>query len=148
MQYFVRSTPRPGLVEWPAVRSIGEPLERPSIASESNRCGRTTRVRFNSHFGLTGDVLADYLGPLPSESGGWHRFVFLVYRQPGRIEPATLPRAGPCDWAARARFSAKRFAQLHRLERPRAINYFVTRFDSSVPGAIERCLARRKARRS
>ena len=97
-------------------------------------------------FHLTGDVLADYLGPLPSKTGGLHRFIYLVYRQPERIEPGTLPRAGPCDWASRARFNAKRFAQLHRLDRPRAINYFVTRFDSSVPSVIERCLAQRKTR--
>lgn len=70
--------------------------------------------------------------------------MFLVFRQAERIRPEALPRAGSCDWAARARFSAKRFAQLHRLGRPRAINYFVTRFDSSVPGAIERCLAKRR----
>lgn len=91
-----------------------------------------------------GDVLADYLGPLPSQGGGQHRFVFQVFRQTERIRPEALPRARQCDWAARARFSARRFAELHGLGRPKAINYFVTNYDSSVPGAIERCVAQRR----
>ena len=95
----------------------------------------------------TGDVLAEYLGPLPSHKGGQHRFIFLAHKQPDGsiINTRGLPHAEPCDWASRARFSARKFAQLHRLGEPTAINYFTTEFDSSVPLAIERCLLRRQS---
>ncbi|XP_046443939.1 OV-16 antigen-like [Daphnia pulex] len=94
-----------------------------------------------------GDVLAEYLGPLPSHKGGQHRFIFLAHKQPDGsiINTRGLPHAEPCDWASRARFSARKFAQLHRLGQPTAINYFTTEFDSSVPLAIERCLLRRQS---
>lgn len=99
--------------------------------------------------GPIGQVLAEYLGPLPSarDGGKAHRFVFLVYRQTDVIDPAgRFPRAEPCDWSSRARFSASRFAQLHRLGLPVAVNYFLTRFDPSVPLSIEQCLLRRQSR--
>ncbi|XP_057378022.1 OV-16 antigen-like [Daphnia carinata] len=94
-----------------------------------------------------GDVLAEYLGPLPSHKGGQHRFIFLAHKQPNGsiINTAALPHAESCDWAARARFSARKFAKIHRLGEPMAINYFTTEFDSSVPLAIEQCLLRRQS---
>ncbi|XP_045034181.1 OV-16 antigen-like [Daphnia magna] len=94
-----------------------------------------------------GDVLAEYLGPLPSHNGGQHRFIFLAHKQPDGsiINTSRLPHAESCDWASRARFSARKFAQLHRLGEPMAINYFTTEFDSSVPLTIEQCLLRRQS---
>ena len=97
----------------------------------------------------TGDVLAEYLGPLPSQQQqGEHRFIFLAYRQPDEpidVERVGLPHAEPCDWAVRARFSSSRFAQLYDLGRPVAVNYFVTQYDASVPQTIERCLIQRQS---
>lgn len=94
-----------------------------------------------------GDVLAEYLGPLPSQRAGQHRFIFLAHRQADGsiIDTAALPHAETCDWAARARFSSRKFAQLHQLGDPLAINYFTTQFDSSVPLVIEQCLVRRQS---
>ena len=99
------------------------------------------------HWFLLGDVLAEYLGPLPSHKGGQHRFIFLAHKQPSGsiINTAALPHAESCDWGSRARFSARKFAKIHRLGEPMAINYFTTQFDASVPLTIERCLLRRQS---
>jgi phosphatidylethanolamine-binding protein len=88
-----------------------------------------------------GNFLADYVGPLPSQGAGPHRFIFLVYRQlDGLIDTSRMPRASRCDWLPRARFSVRKFAQLHGLNQPTAVNFFLTQFDASVPQTISQCL--------
>jgi len=89
-----------------------------------------------------GDYLAEYLGPLPSVKGGRHRIIFLAYRQEEPIDVGALPHAGRCDWVHRARFDARKFARLHRLGSPVAINHFITEYDTSVNDVIENCFSR------
>ena len=69
------------------------------------------------------------------------RSIFLVYRQlDGLIDTSRMPRASRCDWMPRARFSVRKFAQLHGLNQPTAVNFFLTQFDASVPQTISQCL--------
>jgi len=93
------------------------------------------------HSIILGDYLAEYLGPLPSAKGRPHRIIFLAYRQHERIDVSGLPHAGPCDWVHRARFDANKFAKLHRLGSPVAINYFLTEYDPSVNDVIQNCFS-------
>lgn len=82
-----------------------------------------------------GDTLTDYLGSAPPNGSGLHRYVFLVFKQPGKLtftETYKSNRDG-----RRGRFSTKKFAAKYRLGQPIAGNFYQAKWDESVP-AISR----------
>ncbi|OXA41294.1 protein D2 [Folsomia candida] len=76
-----------------------------------------------------GTVLAVYSRPRPEEGSGLHRYVFLVYEQPGGgmiSFSETLIPSGPS--LARRNFDYRQFAKKYRLGEPFAANYFQSFF--------------------
>lgn len=70
----------------------------------------------------TSDKVATYQSPLPPPGTGYHRYVWLLYKQNGRIEPETL------DWLKydRSNFPLEDFIANNNLTVPTAGNYFQT----------------------
>uniref|UniRef100_A0ABD2WLP7 Phosphatidylethanolamine-binding protein n=1 Tax=Trichogramma kaykai TaxID=54128 RepID=A0ABD2WLP7_9HYME len=79
-----------------------------------------------------GDVLSAYIGSGPPPDTGLHRYVFLVYKQPGKLdfdEKRLTNRSGD----GRNNFSIKKFAQKYNLGNPIAGNMYQAAFDDYVP---------------
>lgn len=80
----------------------------------------------------TGEVIAEYLGSKPPQDTEYHRYVFLVYQQPGIIDYSREPRSPTGSEANRYYFSTPRFAKQYMLGHPVAGNFFVAQWDQSV----------------
>ncbi|XP_044003175.1 phosphatidylethanolamine-binding protein homolog F40A3.3-like isoform X2 [Aphidius gifuensis] len=79
-----------------------------------------------------GDVLSDYVGSGPPKDTGLHRYVFLLYKQPGKLifnETRLTNRSGD----GRAKFSIKSFAEKYKLGDPIAGNMYQAEWDDYVP---------------
>ncbi|KAK5646319.1 hypothetical protein RI129_004783 [Pyrocoelia pectoralis] len=75
-----------------------------------------------------GDLLSEYIGPSPPQGTGFHRYVFLVYQQPGEItfnEPKLTTKSG----SARGKFSIRKFAEKYNLGEPMAGNFYQAKQD-------------------
>lgn len=79
-----------------------------------------------------GKALAEYVGSGPPKDTGLHRYVFLVYKQPGNVEfdEHVIPKT---DGKSRGKFSTKQFVTKHKLNNPIAGNFYVAQYDDSVP---------------
>jgi len=80
-----------------------------------------------------GDVLAMYIGSGPPEGTGLHRYVYLVYKQPGKITDAEHGKLTDRSMDNRGKWSAAKFAQKHKLGEPIAGNLYQAEFDDYVP---------------
>ncbi|CAG9857778.1 unnamed protein product [Phyllotreta striolata] len=79
-----------------------------------------------------GEVLSEYVGSGPPKGTGLHRYVFLVYKQPDRIqfdEKKLTNRSGD----GRGKFSIRKFAVKYNLGQPVAGNLYQAEFDDYVP---------------
>lgn len=79
-----------------------------------------------------GDVLSAFVGSGPPKNTGLHRYTFLIYKQPGKIE-FDEPRLTSRSPEGRANFSAKKFAAKYKLGDPVAGNFFLAQYDDYVP---------------
>lgn len=75
-----------------------------------------------------GEVLSDYVGSAPPKGSGLHRYVFLVYKQPGKLE-FDEPRIPNTSGKNRAKFSISNFAKKHNLGNPVAGNFYQAEWD-------------------
>ncbi|PNF18633.1 Phosphatidylethanolamine-binding protein 1 [Cryptotermes secundus] len=83
-----------------------------------------------------GETLSEYVGSGPPKGTGLHRYVFLVYLQPGKItydEPRLTNRSGD----NRGKFSIRNFAKKHNLGNPIAGNFYQAQWDDYVPKLYE-----------
>ncbi|XP_018363347.1 PREDICTED: protein D2-like isoform X2 [Trachymyrmex cornetzi] len=79
-----------------------------------------------------GDVLSEYVGSGPPKDSGLHRYVFLLYQQPGKLtfdEKRLTNRSGN----NRAKFSISKFAEKYKLGDPIAGNMYQAEYDDYVP---------------
>lgn len=79
-----------------------------------------------------GQVLSEYIGSGPPKGTGLHRYVFLVYKQPGKIEfkeTKLTNRSGD----GRGKFSIRKFAVKYSLGQPIAGNFYQAEWDDYVP---------------
>lgn len=79
----------------------------------------------------TGDVMAEYVGSGPPKGSGLHRYVFLLYKQNGRLE-FDEPRTTSTSRAHRLSFSIRKFAEKYSLGQPIAGNFYVAQWDPYV----------------
>lgn len=79
-----------------------------------------------------GEVLSDYVGSGPPEGTGLHRYVFLVYKQNGKLtfDEPKLPNNSADN---RGCFSIKKFANKYNLGTPVAGNFYQAAYDDYVP---------------
>ncbi|XP_068156871.1 protein D3-like [Drosophila tropicalis] len=78
-----------------------------------------------------GQVLAEYVGSGPPKGSGLHRYIFLLYQQGGKIHDSLY--IGKTIREGRLNFSARKFAEKHRLGAPIAANFYVAQYDDYVP---------------
>lgn len=79
-----------------------------------------------------GEVLSAYIGSGPPPKTGLHRYVFLVYKQSGKLEfdEKRLPNNSGDD---RGGFKIAAFAKKYNLGDPVAGNFYQAEFDDYVP---------------
>ncbi|CAH1641270.1 unnamed protein product [Spodoptera littoralis] len=80
-----------------------------------------------------GETLVEYVGAGPPNGTGLHRYVFLVYEQPGLMEFKGAPVSSNRTSANRLSFSAADFAKKFNLEHPIAGDFFQAEYDDYVP---------------
>lgn len=82
-----------------------------------------------------GDVLSQYVGSGPPPGTGLHRYVFILYKQPGRIAPDER-RLTNRSAEHRGGFKARAFAAKYHLT-PAAVAFFQAEYDDYVPKLYE-----------
>ncbi|CAD6188089.1 unnamed protein product [Caenorhabditis auriculariae] len=80
-----------------------------------------------------GDVLSEYVGAGPPEKTGLHRYVFLVYKQSGRVEDKDHGHLTNTSADNRGGFRAANFAKKHGLGSPVFGNLYQAEYDDYVP---------------
>ncbi|XP_026333199.1 protein D2-like isoform X2 [Hyposmocoma kahamanoa] len=80
----------------------------------------------------TGETLSAYIGSGPPEGTGLHRYVFLVYKQPGKLS-FDEPRLTNTSGDNRGGFSIAKFAAKYNLGDPVAGNFYQAQWDDYVP---------------
>ncbi|XP_045774570.1 protein D3-like [Maniola jurtina] len=79
-----------------------------------------------------GETIAEYVGAAPGLGSGFHRYVFLLYRQPTRLV-FDEPRLSNRSAANRTLFSITDFAKKYNLGNPVAGNFLMAEYDKYVP---------------
>ncbi len=79
-----------------------------------------------------GETLAAYRGSGPSLGSGFHRYVFLVYKQPGILAHTETP-VGNRSREGRVNFKIRDFAKKYNLGEPIAANFYEAQYDDYVP---------------
>ncbi|KAM3959483.1 protein D3-like isoform 2-T5 [Aphomia sociella] len=79
-----------------------------------------------------GDTLSAYVGSGPPPDTGLHRYVYLVYKQPSKLE-FDEPRLPNTSGENRANFSIAKFAKKYNLGDPIAGNFYQAQYDDYVP---------------
>lgn len=85
-----------------------------------------------------GDELSGYISSAPPQGTGLHRYVYLVYKQPGKIEDKEHGHLPSTSGAKRANFKAAAFAKKHNLGDPIAGNLYQAQYDDYVPKVYEK----------
>uniref|UniRef100_A0A8R1TMR9 16kDa-like protein n=1 Tax=Onchocerca volvulus TaxID=6282 RepID=A0A8R1TMR9_ONCVO len=80
-----------------------------------------------------GEVLAEYVGAGAPKGTGFHRYVFLVYKQPGVIVDPEEGHVTSRSRKKRRYFRIGKFATKHNLGNPIAGNFFMAQYDDHVP---------------
>ena len=72
------------------------------------------------------------MGAGPPQGTGLHRYVFLIYGQPRKLE-FTEPKLTNRSGANRGKFSIRKLAEKYGLGEPIAGNFFQAEWDDYVP---------------
>ncbi|XP_061394521.1 protein D2-like [Musca vetustissima] len=79
-----------------------------------------------------GEVLSAYVGSGPPKDTGLHRYVFLLFKQPKKLE-FDEKRFSNTEAAGREKFSTKKFIAKYNLGAPLAGNFYQAQYDDYVP---------------
>lgn len=79
-----------------------------------------------------GEVLTEYVGSGAPKDTGLHRYTFLLFKQPKKLE-FDEKHLSKTQGAGRENFSTKKFMAKYKLGAPLAGNFFQAQFDDSVP---------------
>lgn len=79
-----------------------------------------------------GEVMSDYVGSGPPPKTGLHRYVFVMYKQPGLLT-CSEPKLTNTSGDHRANFSIRNFAQKYGLGDPVAGNFYQAEYDDYCP---------------
>lgn len=81
-----------------------------------------------------GESLVDYTGARPLHGSGFHRYVFLIYKQTGKIVFHEKHLKNH-EEATHEKFSTRKFVAKYNLGNPLAGNMFEAQYDDYVPTA-------------
>jgi len=84
-----------------------------------------------------GHTLSEYVGSGPPEGTGLHRYVFLAYKQGGKIDPSCRPKLTNRSGDGRGKFKIADFAKQHSLGNAIAGNFYLAEWDNYVPKLYE-----------
>ncbi|ESN98471.1 hypothetical protein HELRODRAFT_113794 [Helobdella robusta] len=93
-------------------------------------------VNIPGHHVEKGEVLSEYVGSGPPKGTGLHRYVFLVFKQNGKVkfhEKHLTNRSGD----HRASHHVRKFSDKYSLGQPVAGNYYKAEWDDYVPKLYE-----------
>ncbi|ODM88164.1 Phosphatidylethanolamine-binding protein 1 [Orchesella cincta] len=79
-----------------------------------------------------GDTLTEYVGSGPPQGTGLHRYVFLIYEQPGKLT-FDEKRISNRSEEGRGKFSIRNLAKKYKLGQPIAGNFYQAEWDDYVP---------------
>lgn len=79
-----------------------------------------------------GDTLFEYLGSGPPEKTGLHRYVFLVFEQPGKLDVSNIPKRRNCDRDGRPKTKTAELISEFALSQPVFGNYYQAEYDDYV----------------
>lgn len=85
-----------------------------------------------------GNIMADYVGAGPPMGTGLHRYIFVLFEQPGRVKVAK--RLGPSALMARRMFSMSKYAADNNLGEIIGINFFQAKYDDYVAKLYKRLM--------
>ncbi|CAI2353500.1 unnamed protein product [Caenorhabditis sp. 36 PRJEB53466] len=80
-----------------------------------------------------GDTLSEYIGAGPPPGTGLHRYIYLIYKQTGRIEDAEHGRLTNRSGDKRGGWKAAKFVEKHGLGTPVYGNLYQAEYDDYVP---------------
>ncbi|XP_016970322.2 protein D3 [Drosophila rhopaloa] len=80
----------------------------------------------------SGEAIAEYIGSGPPQGTGLHRYVFLLYKQSGKLE-FDEERVSNKSRKDRPKFNAAKFAKKHQLGNPIAGTFYQAQYDDYVP---------------
>ncbi|XP_049883522.1 protein D2-like [Pectinophora gossypiella] len=80
-----------------------------------------------------GEVLIDYVGSGPPKGTGLHRYVFLVYKQPEKINYSKVNKIPNNSGEKRGKSSIAKFTQQYKMGGPVAGNFYLAKYDDYVP---------------
>ncbi|KAH7636243.1 protein D3 [Dermatophagoides farinae] len=83
-----------------------------------------------------GEILSEYVGSGPPKGTGLHRYVLVIYKQPGKITPDEK-RLTNRSGEGRANFKIREFAKKYNLGEPVAGNFYQAEWDDYVPKLYE-----------
>lgn len=78
------------------------------------------------------DVRASYVGAMPEEGSGAHRYIFLLYKQPDFLK-FDFPKVPKHSKEGRQRFDIREFVERYKLGFPLAANFFSCLWSKDVP---------------
>ncbi|KAG8233227.1 hypothetical protein J437_LFUL012432 [Ladona fulva] len=80
-----------------------------------------------------GDLIYDYLQPFPPHGVGFQRFVFILYKQEGKIDYDSYNKKIPCRLLAERNFKTKDFYRKHQdVLTPAGLAFFQSDWDPSL----------------
>lgn len=80
-----------------------------------------------------GDKIAEYIGSGPPKGTGKHRYVFVLFKQPKKLDALSKEPKSPLTFTDnRLRFKIKDFADKHGLGDPVAGTFFEAEWDAYV----------------
>ncbi|KAF7692358.1 phosphatidylethanolamine-binding protein 1-like [Silurus meridionalis] len=80
----------------------------------------------------SGCVMSDYVGSCPPKGSGLHRYVWLVYEQPGTLNCTESVLSNRCG-DNRGKFQIQNFRKKYGLDNPVAGNCYQAEWDDYVP---------------
>lgn len=80
-----------------------------------------------------GDELFEFIGSGPPQGTGLHRYVFMVFKQPAKIDVTNIQKTRNCSREGRVSSSAKAFIDEHKLGDPLFGNFYQAQYDDYVP---------------
>ncbi|KAG1704395.1 39S ribosomal protein L38, mitochondrial [Nymphon striatum] len=80
-----------------------------------------------------GETICDYLQPFPAKGTGYHRMVFVLYKQDSKIEYSSFKKDSPCLCLAERTFNTfKYYGKMQNFLTPAGLSFYQTTWEESL----------------
>lgn len=80
-----------------------------------------------------GDEIVEFIGSGPPQGTGLHRYIFLIFKQPFRIDVTNIKKIPNCSRVGRLSTSMRTFTDEYQFGTPIYGNFYQAEFDDYVP---------------